>query len=333
MRKIRVCIVTADLSIGGGQQVVYELAKNLVGSSVDFEVLCYAGKSESYADSKADGLFPIQYQNFKGKATVQKILGINRAINEFDPDIVHAHLGGVFYSVIWALLHHGRIVITAHTKPSQAFSKRIEPAIRFLLKKKRACIVGVSEENKKALEEYFDIHDERIHCVNNGVDLTRFYRKDHEQYTLINVARQDENKNQIATIRCFKMLHRKYPNTKLILLGDGPTHKELIKEAGSLIEDKSVEMPGMVSNTEDYYAISDVYVQSSHREAMPMSMLEAMAAGLPLISTDVGGVRDIIVDNGIIVPDNDENSLLEAMLQLFECSSDIKRSFSQKSKK
>ena len=60
MRKIRVCIVTADLSIGGGQQVVYELAKNLVGSSVDFEVLCYAGKSESYADSKADGLFPIQ---------------------------------------------------------------------------------------------------------------------------------------------------------------------------------------------------------------------------------------------------------------------------------
>ena len=190
-RKIRVLIVTADLSIGGGQQVVYELAKNLKQDNLEAAVLCYAGHVNTIADRKAQEEFNVIYLNEKGKATVSKIRHILKAINEYKPDVVHAHLGGVFYSVIWAILYHGKIVITAHTKPSKAFSKRIEPGIRLLLKKRRACIVGVSEENKIALQDYFSITDDRIQCVNNGVDLEKFYRKDHERFTYINVARQD----------------------------------------------------------------------------------------------------------------------------------------------
>lgn len=319
-RKLRVLIVTADLSVGGGQQVVYELAKNLNKEEVEFAVLCYAGHADSIADKKAQNEFYTIYLEEKGPATFSKIRKILKTINEYKPDVVHAHLGGVFYSVIWAILFHGRLVITAHTKPNQAFSKRIEPGIRFLLKKKRAYIVGVSEGNKSALNEYFSISDNRIQCVNNGVDLDRFYQKEHDCFTFINVARQDENKNQGAIIRCFGKVHEIDLNTRLFLLGDGPTHEKLVQLALETVEDKSIVLTGLIANTEDYYAISDVYIQSSHREAMPMSMLEAMGAGLPLISTNVGGVCDIIDSNGIIVPDNQEEKLFEAMMQMRNAS-------------
>ena len=80
-----------------------------------------------------------------------------------------------------------------------------------------------------------------------------------------------------------------------------------------------VIMPGNVSNVEDYYALADAYVQASHREALPLTTLEAMASSLPIIATDVGGMKDIVKDNGILIPDNDDNALLCAMKKLLEC--------------
>lgn len=330
-QKIRVLIVTADLSIGGGQQVVYELAKNLKQDNIEAAVLCYAGHVDTAADKKAADEFNVIYLNDKGNATFSKIRHILHAINEYSPDVVHAHLGGVFYSVIWALLYHGKVAITAHTKPNQAFSKRIEPGIRFLLKKRKACIIGVSEENKLALQDYFSVTDERIQCVNNGVDLDRFYRKNHSFFTYINVARQDENKNQGAIIRCFGRIHKEHKNTRLLLLGDGPTHDALMEMAAETVDDESIVFPGMVSNAEDYYAVSDVYVQSSHREAMPMSMLEAMGAKLPLVATDVGGLKDIVKANGVLVPDNDDDALYKAMESVMLLPSEEYQSMCQKS--
>lgn len=82
-------------------------------------------------------------------------------------------------------------------------------------------------------------------------------------------------------------------------------------------------MPGEVSNVEDYYAISDVYVQSSHREALPMSILEAMAAGLPIISTDVGGIRDVVKGNGILVEEANDDALYYAMKKIYDSSEKV----------
>ena len=123
----------------------------------------------------------------------------------------------------------------------------------------------------------------------------------------------DENKNQKAILYAFKRYYDEYPNSQLILAGDGECHyalKELSKELG--IDDK-VDFPGSVTNPEKYYAVADIYVQSSHREGMPLAVLEAMSAKLPIISTDVGGMRDIVQANGILIADNDIDALYQAM--------------------
>ena len=99
----------------------------------------------------------------------------------------------------------------------------------------------------------------------------------------------------------------------LILAGDGPCHDMLVNETKKLGLIDAINLPGSVGNVKDYYAVSDVYVQASHREAMPMSVLEALAAGLPIISTNAGGLSDVVKENGFLIPDDNDKALYDAM--------------------
>lgn len=90
----------------------------------------------------------------------------------------------------------------------------------------------------------------------------------HDGFNFINVATHNENKNQQLIIKAFAALCEKYDNIKLILVGDGPTHDMLMKLAADLGIGNKVIFPGLVSNPEKYYQDADVYIQSSHREAI-----------------------------------------------------------------
>ena len=109
------------------------------------------------------------------------------------------------------------------------------------------------------------------------------------------------------------LLYMRNKDMRLILAGDGPCHDMLVNETKKLGLIDAIDLPGAVGNVRDYYAVSDVYVQASHREAMPMSVLEALAAGLPIISTDVGGLNDVVKDNGFLIPDDNDEALYDAM--------------------
>ena len=320
-KKVRVLTLIGSLSEGGAQHMVYELHKYLNQTQFEPIILCYEGKCEAELEKKVEARFCVHYLNVKGSITPKTIQKVLKKIKELKPDIIHAHLGGLVYGTIWALLGRKRkLLITAHTKPSGAFGKS-EPLVRWLLryKKRTTKVVAVSEENQKLLTEYLSV-DTNCAVVNNGIDIANFYRKKHDVFTYVNVARQDEIKNQAAIIESFHQIHAQYPDTRLLLVGDGPCHEMLLERTEELGLLDCVEFPGMVGNTEDYYAVADVYVQSSHIEAMPLSLLEAMAAELPIVSTDVGGIRDIVKANGILVPDGSIEDLTQAMLAMYQKS-------------
>ncbi len=320
-KKLRVLTLIGSFSEGGAQHMVYELLKYLDKEQFEPIVLCYEEKCGSELEKKVEALFDVHYLNAKGSVTFQKVHKVFSKIKELVPDVIHAHLGGLVYATLWAVLGKNRkLLITAHTKPNRAFG-RSEPLIRWLLRhrKKGTKVVAVSKKNHKMLVEYLS-NDANCAFVNNGIDIENFYRKKHDVFTYINVARQDENKNQAAIIESFYEIHKQYPNTRLLLVGDGPCHGMLKEKAEELGLSSCVEFPGMVGDAENYYAIADVYVQSSHIEAMPLSVLEAMAAKLPIVSTDVGGLRDIVEKNGILVPDGSVEDLSRAMLEIYKMS-------------
>lgn len=314
MAKKRLTIMINGFGCGGAQQVVYEQLKNVDKSRFEVSVISNIPKTRNALEDKVAELFPVTHlHRGSGSVSVKSVFRVVREIQKTKPDIVHAHLGSVGFAAIWSMVFRKPLVITVHSKPEIAFNVKSEKMVRLALKTGKTKLVAVSEENQMLSSSCFGIGEDKLTCVNNGIDLDRFVRKPHDGFTVINVARQDENKNQAALIRCFARLHEKDPNTKLLLLGDGDQHKALKSLAQELGLTDAVTFTGNVSNTEDYYAVADLYIQSSHTEAMPMSVLEAMAAGLPIVSTDVGGLKDVVQDNGILVPDNDEDALYRAM--------------------
>lgn len=320
MKKVKVLFVIGQMNEGGGQHMVYELIKYLDQNIYEVIILCYEGKSDSELEKKAESICCIQYMHEKGKITAKAMYKVIRQINQFHPDIVHAHLGGMVFAVPWTCLgKQRRLLITAHTKPQMAFNKKIEPLLKWLIKKnnRNVIVAAVSKENYILLKNYLNANEQKCTYVNNGVDLNRYYAKEHDIFTFINVARQDNNKNQVSILNAFSQIHKKYMSARLLLVGDGPCHSDLENRVKELQLEEVVSLPGMVGDAENYYAISDIYVQASHREAMPLSVIEAMASGLPVISTDVGGMKDVVKGNGILIQDNDDEALLNAMDRLY----------------
>ncbi len=317
--KTKVVIIHNAFLIGGAENMVFELAKNLDKEKVDASIITLRSRCGSALEKKVDDLkLKNEYAECSGRVTPKKLLKVYRMIKREKPDIIHAHMAGAAYGMPWILTHKTKMVITPHTSPEKAFNKRTTAFIKALIRCKKVVVTAVSEENRLLLQKAYGLKDDQVKFVNNGVDLSRFYKKSHEGVTFINVGRQDENKNQKLILKLFARLCEERNDINLILCGDGVCHESLIEFAKELNIADKVEFTGNVADTENYLCRADIYLQSSHREGLPLSIIEAMAASLPIISTDVGGISDIVKDNGILVKDNDEDAYFKAMCMLLE---------------
>lgn len=311
---VNVTILIENFSIGGAQNMVYNLVKNLDRHRVNPSIICYRGKTDTALEKKVSEICQTVFLDIKGRPSLKDILRILRKINEFKPDVVHGHLSGQTYAILYSLIKKVPCIVTAHTRPNMAFESKTLPILKHLLKVNKACIVAVSDENNRLCKSFFGIKELPCITINNGVDIDKFFKVDHQGVVFINVARQDNNKNQSLLIVAMEQVLKKNPDTRMILLGDGPCHPKLKDEIIQKGLSEYIKIPGAVSDVENYYAISDIYVQPSLREAMPMTALEAMAAGLPIIAKNVGGMKDIIKGNGVLVDPDDDNSFITEML-------------------
>lgn len=184
--KKKVLIILPGFAMGGAENMVYELSNHINPENFDVSVLCYCGKQNTSLEKKAEDRIDVHYVNCAGTVTPQKIHTVLRAIDKIRPDVVHAHMGGALYAALWTLKKRKPLVVTIHTTPQKAFSKLVERVLRFRMKFGRCRLVAVSEENKRLADQYFKL---KVPCefVNNGVDLKRFYHKEHELFTFINV--------------------------------------------------------------------------------------------------------------------------------------------------
>ncbi len=155
-----------------------------------------------------------------------------------------------------------------------------------------------------------------------GVDLKKFSPstgKKTNTFTFLLVGRVVRDKGINELVGAFALLHRKYTNTKLVLVGPYEDEVDPISnESRQLIDEcEAIEAVGLKLGNEliSYYSEADCYVFPSYREGFPNTVLEAGAMGLPCIVTDINGSREIIQDgkNGVIIPPKDEQALYIAM--------------------
>ncbi len=317
-KQLNVVIIHSAFWVGGAENMVYELAKNLTAQNVNVTVITLHSRVGSHLEEKVDAAeFRNIYVGCEGGVTPKKLLAVYKMCQEANADVVHAHMSGVVYSILWALTPKGKMIATAHTTPDKAFNKRTTAVLKLLARLNKAVIVAVSKENQKLIKEYYFLN-KNVEYINNGVDLHRFYHKEHEGVNFVNVSRQDKNKNQAVILKLFSRLHKEFPDTQLYLCGDGPEQENLIAMTKELMVEDVVHFPGSVSNVEDYLALGDIYIQASHREGLPLSTVEGMASGLPVITTDVGGMKNLIDNNGFLLKDGDEEGMYNAMVSLVQ---------------
>ena len=324
-------IITPALFTGGAETMAVRLATNINPEKYAISVICLEEQRGTTLEKiLQENNIPVFYLGKTRGVSIKVIFKTYNLLSKISPDIIHSHISGTVYSFFWILLHKCKLIHTIHTRPDMEFSSKFRKVLNLFVKLKKIILVAVSKENQRIATDYYNIGEDKCYFVNNPVEVSKYYKNENNTglLTFINVSRQDDNKNQILALRAFAKLYNELNYVRLVLVGDGNQHTVLVNEAQKLGLQDVVSFPGEVSNAEDYLANADVYLSTSHREGLPLSMLEAMAAGLPIISSNVGGCSDIVVDNGILFEDDNEEQLLKAMKTL-ATDENLRKKYSQ----
>jgi glycosyltransferase involved in cell wall biosynthesis len=207
-----------------------------------------------------------------------------------------------FYMVVavskWINGNPAKCVGVVHTTIS-IWSGFIKQVLIFLLKKLDHIVLISKAEQQTFIQEY-GFPEEKCTIIYNSIDekeintkkdipLSEEYQSLFQEgkYTFINIGRLTYQKNQSLLLRAFEMVHKKHPNTQLIILWGGELQKDLEKEKESLSSSLDIHLLGNQTNIYHFLKVSDCFVLSSRFEGFPMVLIEvAMLGGIPVVSTD-----------------------------------------------
>ena len=163
--------------------------------------------------------------------------------------------------------------------------------------------------------------------------LKKKYGVDENAVVITNVGIFRRVKAHQVTLRCVKKVVEAFPNARFLFVGDGPDKQEMIDLAERLGVSDFVVFTGFVDDIAEVYSFSDVAVLSSLSEGVPQSIMQAMAAGVPVAATRVGGVPEIVshMETGILVESLDHDALAEAIIRILK-DPEMSLSFTRKAK-
>ena len=301
----KVIFLIPTLSMGGGERVVSELSLGLPDSIEKIIVLfknevfySYKGKLISLNMSLSNSFLFKIYYFLKGFFQFRKI------VRKENPDYVITF--GVPADLMSLSISPSKTLVGAHSLWSKSHNGLIEKSLIKLFFNKSKMIICVSKTVAEDLINNFGIKKEKIKIISNPIDIEKIqrqadlpiepeYREIFKNPVVIAMGRFSKEKNYESLIKAFKETKKKVEEVKLVILGEGEKKiliKRLIKELG--LED-DVYLLGRQNNPFKFLAKAKVFVLSSSREGLPCSILEAMACGLPIISTDCkSGPREIL---------------------------------------
>lgn len=259
-------------------------------------------------------------------------------IEDFKPNVVHSHLFEAELIAMSYVLPNIRYVSHIHDNIIQfrKFHKKdILSKKRIATLKERAWLVKRYIKvkpiflciSKDVLKYIMNNLPSRItlnaHFLPNSIDLDRFSvsdRKDFSFLRIVSVGNLVKKKNHILLIEIASLLRKKVgDNFKIEILGFGPLFEELNQKIRTECLENYVFLRGSVGNVDEYYRKGTIYVHTATYEPFGLVLIEAMASGLPVISLDGTGNRDLIQtgENGILITENNASIFVDAILSVF----------------
>jgi sugar transferase (PEP-CTERM/EpsH1 system associated) len=321
------------MDIAGAEKVVYSIVRNLSKERFSFSICCLDCTGELGEHLIKEG-FEVISLNRKPGVDFSLIRKLIKILKDRQIDIIHAHqYTPYFYAATAAILSaRPKVIFTEHGRhqPDRIRPKRAIYNQFLNLFSDR--ITGVSNFSKDSLVKYEKLPARKIKVIYNGISLEEFKisldreakRKelgiDQDEVVMGMVGRFDPIKNQLMLLRAFSEVLKHISGTKLLLIGDGPLKEKCKKFASELGIGDRVVFLGWRRDVLELLRTLDIFVLSSLTEATSLTLLEAMAAGLPVIATDAGGNPEIIMNDrtGILISLGNYREFAKAMVSLIE---------------
>lgn len=328
--KLRVAIVLMQFAYGGAERMVALLASHLPLDELEVKVFCvYGGPRGNVMEQMVlDHGVQIGYLG-KGRGfSPAHVLKTTRVLREFNADVVHTHLGAAMYCAHWAKTTGRKVLHTLHNIPEKEFGSFKRRVMRFLYRSGSYVPVTISERNRDLTASFYGISEDRIEMVVNPVDVEKFADVSPRPWSVrswdyAHVARFGEAKNHKGLVEAaYRVVNgigvQAKPDLRIALVGSGPLEDEIRALVNERRLQENVVFLGIRDDVAEILHDSRCFILPSDYEGLPMSILEAMAAGLPVLATGVGGIPDVVEDEvtGKLLPAGDADALANAMVSM-----------------
>ena len=333
---MRIVQLIAQNTIGGAETFGYAVSAELARRGHDVLLLANRDNGPLFERERPPGMQvkAIDRQSRLDPRILNFLIG---SIRKFRPDILHAHN---FESNTWARtlgLLFPRLAIVCHDHSGR---KSRQPAHRIwidrLLFPRCAAVFVVSDDLGRLLRTRHKVPESILHVLPNGIDVQR-YRPPadsvRDPLNVVCVASLTTVKNHEGLLRAWREVVATHPTAKLTLVGDGPLRNQLKEQARSDGTSDTIRFAGLVDDIRSSLWSASIFVLFSHHEAQPLSILEAMAAGLIPVAPAIGGIPQILSDGvtGRLVPVGDTDRLAQVLRELLS-SPDDHRAMAQRAR-
>jgi glycosyltransferase involved in cell wall biosynthesis len=327
--KIRVLEILATLKRAGAERMAVSLASRLDASRFESGVVSLFDPFEGGLEPElgAAGV-PVWHLGKRPGLDVRMIGRLRRVMREFRPTVVQTHSYVLRYSLPAAAgLARAVMVHTVHNVAARE-TDFVGRTLHRAVFGGRVAAVAVGEEVRRSYREWYG--QEPAATIRNGIETSAFHLPEarrqwraangfrESDFLAVSVGRLDPQKNPVMLVEAFGRALGGVAGGRLLLVGQGSLRGEVAARARELGLAERVNLLGVRPDVAQVLAASDLFVMASDWEGTPLAVMEAMAAGLPVVATAVGGVPELVKDGetGLLCPAGDLGTLAEEMGRL-----------------
>ena len=319
---MKIVQVMPDFGLAGAETMVENLTYGLAAESHDVLVISLFDLHTAITERIENRGIKIKYLGKKRGFDPSIISKMRKIIKAYQPDVIHTHRYVLPYAFLASMGFKAKRVHTVHSVAQKEQTKVGKNINRVLFRYFNVVPVALSKEIQRTIQEVYGLPDNRIPVVFNGIDLSRcivkesYARKD--TFTVLHIGRFMDVKNHELLLRSFARFKGQHSDARLQLLGDGELKENMMQLAGQLNITDAVEFAGLQSNVYPWLHNADVFILPSKFEGMPMTLIEAMGTGLPIIASNVGGIPDMLSSQKeALLIEPKEEKIIEALEMVY----------------
>jgi len=334
--KIKILYIITSSGIGGAERILYYTATGLDYNKYDISICSLKKKGEIAGDLEKQGI-EVCCLHLGGRerflgwlSSIITLIQLFPYLIRIRPTLVHSFLfrANILARIAGYLTGVPIVISSVRVMGGEKkYFHYIEMITSFMVDH----YVVVSESVKRYIIDKSKISDEKISVIYNGVNIKSQddshkqnvrmpFKIEDEDRILMTVGRLHEQKGHYYLVKAISKVQKEFPKVKLLVIGEGEEENNLKKLVKSLDLTNEVIFIGLSSYIEEILPMAELFLLPSLWEGLPNVLLEAMAAGKPVIATEVGGVPELVIhgETGMLVPHKDSDALACAIADLLK---------------